>query len=350
MSDGKGGSSTKTETVTVDVPSGGGGGGGDATAPTITTFTADPTSITSGQTATLSWAITGAATEVTISPGVGNVTADADKKVTVKPTSTTTYTINAKNGTATASPKTATVTVTGSGGGTTPPYVLTLNKSGTGEGSVTSEPEGINCGDDCSSDTGTYNANVVVTLTAEEAEGSTFAGWSGACTNATGACEVTMDSAKNVTATFTQSNTTPEPSLDVLSATYNTNFSADGVAVICDNRTTTLTYRFSYQGPLENWTSYLEGQTFKEIKGERTFDPDSEGVIEVGEGGFEVQYVMSPNFAPYGQKGKALLQGAIAPLQMPVQIGATRLHLMLKGAGQEAKFVSQNIPVVNNCP
>ncbi len=151
--------------------------------------------------------ISGTATEVTISPSGGNVTNDADKKITVTPTVTTTYTISAKNGTASASPKTVTVTVTGGGGGTTPTYDLTLNKSGTGEGNVTSEPAGINCGDDCSSDRGTYNANVVVTLTAEEAEGSTFAGWGGACVNSTGACEVTMNQAKTVTATFDTAST-----------------------------------------------------------------------------------------------------------------------------------------------
>jgi hypothetical protein len=40
-----------------------------------------------------------------------------------------------------------------------------------------------------------------VTLTATPATGSTFTGWSGACTG-TGTCAVTMDAAKNLAATF----------------------------------------------------------------------------------------------------------------------------------------------------
>ncbi len=156
--DGKGGSDTETKTVEVDVPGssnppgnppenppGNPPGNPPATAPTITSFTVNPTSITSGQSATLSWAISGTATEVTISPSGGNVTNDPDKKITVTPTTTTTYTINAKNGTVTSTSKTATVTVTNGGTTNKPPTAnaganqddvaqnatVTLNGSGT---------------------------------------------------------------------------------------------------------------------------------------------------------------------------------------------------------------------------
>ncbi len=83
----------------------------------------------------------------------------------------------------------------GVGGG---PFTLTITKAGTGTGTVTSSPTGINCGTDC---TGAYSNGTVVTLTATPAAGSTFAGWSGACTG-TGSCVVTMNAAKAVTATF----------------------------------------------------------------------------------------------------------------------------------------------------
>ena len=43
--------------------------------------------------------------------------------------------------------------------------------------------------------------NTVVSLTASPAAGYVFSGWSGACSG-TGACSVTMDSAKTVTASF----------------------------------------------------------------------------------------------------------------------------------------------------
>ena len=48
-----------------------------------------------------------------------------------------------------------------------------------------------------------YDYNTSVTLTAAAATGSTFTGWSGAGCSGTGACTVTMDAAKNVTANFT---------------------------------------------------------------------------------------------------------------------------------------------------
>ncbi len=76
---------------------------------------------------------------------------------------------------------------------------LTVSKLGTGSGTVTSSPAGINCGADC---TEPYIPSTVVTLTAAPAAGSTFTGWSGACTG-TGTCQVTMSAAKTATATFT---------------------------------------------------------------------------------------------------------------------------------------------------
>lgn len=44
-----------------------------------------------------------------------------------------------------------------------PTYALTVSKTGTGTGVVSSTPTGINCGTDC---TETYNQNTSVTLTA----------------------------------------------------------------------------------------------------------------------------------------------------------------------------------------
>jgi hypothetical protein len=76
---------------------------------------------------------------------------------------------------------------------------LTVSKTGSGSGTVTSTPAGIDCGLDCSQD---YGYNTEVTLSAAAATGSTFTGWSGACTG-TGSCIVTMDTAKSVTAEFT---------------------------------------------------------------------------------------------------------------------------------------------------
>ena len=75
---------------------------------------------------------------------------------------------------------------------------LTVTKTGNGSGTVTSSPAGISCGPGCSAD---FISGTAVILTASPDAGSTFSGWSGDCIG-TGACTVTMDTAKSVTATF----------------------------------------------------------------------------------------------------------------------------------------------------
>jgi hypothetical protein len=75
--------------------------------PTISSFTAAPSSVVVGGATTLSWAVNGA-TSLAISPDVGAV---AGTRVTVSPTTTTTYTLTAKNSGGTVTKKT-TVTVT----------------------------------------------------------------------------------------------------------------------------------------------------------------------------------------------------------------------------------------------
>lgn len=75
---------------------------------------------------------------------------------------------------------------------------LTVSKSGTGAGTVSSDPAGVSCGSDCVQD---YDHGTVVTLTAAAGANSVFTGWSG-CTSATNECTVTMDVAKTVTANF----------------------------------------------------------------------------------------------------------------------------------------------------
>jgi len=77
-------------------------------------------------------------------------------------------------------------------------YALGVTRAGTGSGTVTSNPAGISCGATCSA---SYTSGTSVTLTAAAATGSTFGGWSGACTG-TGSCIVTMTAARSVTATF----------------------------------------------------------------------------------------------------------------------------------------------------
>ncbi len=96
-------------------------------------------------------------------------------------------------------------------------FALTVNKAGTGSGTVTCAGTGVAA--DCS---GAIPYNTSVTLTATPASGSTFSGWSGACTNATGTCTVTMTQDQTVTATFDQgSGSSPRV----------TNFSCDATTI-----------------------------------------------------------------------------------------------------------------------
>ena len=78
-------------------------------------------------------------------------------------------------------------------------FTLTVNKTGlaAGNGSVTSRPQGINCGTSCSSD---YTIDTSVTLTA--APDLLFTGWTGCDTVAGTVCTVNMNANRSVTAKF----------------------------------------------------------------------------------------------------------------------------------------------------
>ena len=84
---------------------------------------------------------------------------------------------------------------------TATPTELTVVKTGTGEGSVISDPAGISCGESCSAN---FNEGAAVTLTATAGTGSEFAGWEGCASTTETTCTVVMDAVKSVTATFNQ--------------------------------------------------------------------------------------------------------------------------------------------------
>jgi hypothetical protein len=84
---------------------------GKGSYPAITSFTANPTSINSGSSSTLSWATTGA-TSIAITPGTFTSTS-ASGSTNVSPPATTTYTLTATNDAGPAI-STATVSINGS--------------------------------------------------------------------------------------------------------------------------------------------------------------------------------------------------------------------------------------------
>jgi uncharacterized delta-60 repeat protein len=85
-------------------------------------------------------------------------------------------------------------------------FTLTVGKAGSGTGTVTSSPGGINCGATCSAD---FASGTVVSLSAAADSGSTFMGWSGGGCSGAGACSVTVNAATTVTATFSAAADSP---------------------------------------------------------------------------------------------------------------------------------------------
>jgi len=78
-------------------------------------------------------------------------------------------------------------------------FSLSVSKPGNGIGTVTSSPSGIDCGASCGAP---FAGGTNVTLTATPGSGSTFSGWSGACSGAGPSCLVVMNAANSVTAIF----------------------------------------------------------------------------------------------------------------------------------------------------
>lgn len=79
-------------------------------------------------------------------------------------------------------------------------FTLTVAVGGTGSGTVTSNPAGIDCAPTCSAP---FDSGATVTLSPSPASGSRFDHWSGACTGSA-ACTVTMHADENVSAVFRQ--------------------------------------------------------------------------------------------------------------------------------------------------
>jgi hypothetical protein len=161
------------------------------TASPICTLTAAPASVSVGDTSLLTASCSPAATAYSWSSNAGF--GSSTPSGTVSPLATTTYTVTGSNAAGPGNTASATVTVQAD-------YNLSVSKSGTGSGVVTTAFGIINCGTKCSGD---YSNDTIVTLTATPAAGSTFTGWSGDCVG-TGVCNVTMNAAKSVTATFSQ--------------------------------------------------------------------------------------------------------------------------------------------------
>ena len=139
------------------------------------------------------------------------------------------------------------------------------------------------------------------------------------------------------------------PGFSLYNASYNTSYKADVDGdsalefVICDDRTTELSYHFDYSGDLRQWTSFLKGVTSGEIRGEVTLYPDTAGV-GYGSQEVDVTYEILARAAPL-----VVSPQGITVVPLPDVIGYTRLYLRVNGYSGLYNLSSNAIPVLRHC-
>ncbi len=140
-------------------------------------------------------------------------------------------------------------------------FTLTVNKEGTGSGTVVSSPAGIECGATCSAG---FETGKEVTLTASPAPGSTFTSWKKCGTVEGRVCKVTMSEAKTVGAKFSPTKnlalSKSGPGTVSGSAICDANCASTTVALL-EGKTATLTAKVAKEGSeFKEWTGACAGE------------------------------------------------------------------------------------------
>jgi len=133
---------------------------------------------------------------------------------------------------------------------------LSVSEGGVGQGTVTSTDGKINCTNGSGTCGATYANGTAVTLNANATTGSTFSGWSGACSGGN-PCQVTMNANQTATATFNALNFT----LTVSEAGQGTVTSTDG-KINCTNGTGTCSVAYASGTPVTLNSTAASGWTF----------------------------------------------------------------------------------------
>ena len=203
---------------------GSGSGSPPPALPVIANFAATPTSIQSGQSATLNWSVTGATT-LSIAPGIGTVTGNS---TSVTPASTTTYTLTATNagGSAFAS-TTVTVATPAISVNVTPPSA-TLAPGGTKQFAA--------------SVTGTSNTNVTWTATGGSITANGLFTAGATAGNFTVTATSAQDTSRSGTATVTIAAPTAGVSISPLTPTILTGGTLQFTATVTGMSNTNVTW------------------------------------------------------------------------------------------------------------
>ena len=123
---------------------------------------------------------------------------------------------------------------------------LTVKKKGSGSGTITSAPSGLNCGSTC---TRTFPEGSSITLRATASSGSVFAGWAGGGCGAFGtntSCTITLTKATTTWATFEPTQTSGTPR--IVTPTPGTSISGGSTTFTWEPKGTSVTEWWLYVG------------------------------------------------------------------------------------------------------
>jgi hypothetical protein len=200
------------------------------------------------------------------------------------------------------------------------PSTLTVQVHGTGTGTVTSVPIGIDCPGDCSE---SFGAGTGVVLTATPTGGSVFMGWLGGGCDITPVCMVTMNAATTVHAWFAPAGTNGSLDIDASAPSTKYHGPTDGLLA--------LRYMFGLSGT--KLTDNATGGTATRDSGQIAtylgdivprLDIDGNGEVDaLTDGVLIVRYL-------FGLTGDALIAGAVGPNAQrgTAQSIETRLQLL----------------------
>ncbi len=179
-----------------------------------------------------------------------------------------------------------------------------LTSSVTGMGTITSSPAGVTCPGDCSQN---YTHGTVVSFTQMATSGWTFQNWGGACSGNT-TCSVTMDQARNVTATFTLNSydlTVDVTGMGTVTASPQISCGTNCTGTYTHNTVVSLTQMATTGWTFQSWGGACSGNT--------TCNVTMDGIKNVTALFTINSYALDANFGGTGGSGTITATGIICP-------------------------------------